>query len=115
VDGKVALEDEVAAILDLGDRIKAREIELLAFLGGELRAQDQGPVVEPAADDGWAQPVGGGLQRRHVVDGVEGIVVQRKRTCRRAFEDSAKGSPQNIVSGAVVICEFHKRTIHSDY
>ena len=38
------------------------------------RAQDQGPVVEPAADDGWAQPVGGGLQRRHVGDGEEGIV-----------------------------------------
>src|SRR6267378_1620531 len=30
MDRKVALEDEVAAILDLGDRIKAREIELLA-------------------------------------------------------------------------------------
>src|SRR5438270_8540228 len=29
MDGKVALEDEIAAILDLGDRIKAREIELL--------------------------------------------------------------------------------------
>src|SRR6202022_502786 len=51
MDGKVALEDEVATILDLGDRIKAREIELLAFLGGELRAQDQGPVVEPCTDD----------------------------------------------------------------
>ena len=47
---------------------------MLALLGGELRAQDQGPVVEPAADDGWAQPVGGGLQRRYVVDGEEGIV-----------------------------------------
>ena len=51
VDGKVALEDEVAAILDLGDRIKAREVELLALLGGELRPEDQGPVVEPLADD----------------------------------------------------------------
>jgi hypothetical protein len=36
VNGKVALEDEVAAVLDLGDRIKAREVELLALLGGEL-------------------------------------------------------------------------------
>ena len=51
VDGKVALEDEVAAILDLGDRVKARKTELLALLGGELRSQDQGPVVEPLADD----------------------------------------------------------------
>ena len=74
VDGKVALEDEVAAILDLGDRIKAREVELLAFLGGELRAQDQGPVVEPLADDVRAQSVGGGLQRGDVVDREEGVV-----------------------------------------
>jgi hypothetical protein len=62
VDGKVALEDEVAAILDLGDRIEALEIELLALVGGELRPQDQGPVVEPFADDCRAQLVGGSLQ-----------------------------------------------------
>src|ERR1700724_1380813 len=37
VDGKVALEDEVATILNLGNRVKARKIELLALLGGELR------------------------------------------------------------------------------
>ena len=37
------LEHEVAAILDLGDGIEARQIELSAFLGGELRPQDQGP------------------------------------------------------------------------
>ena len=40
VDGKVALEDEVAAILDLGDRIKAREIELLRSL-----AENFGPRI----------------------------------------------------------------------
>src|SRR5258707_8334665 len=74
-NGKVALEDEVAAILDLGDRIKAREIELLALLGGEFRSQDEGPVVEPTADDCGAQLVGGGLQRGNVVDGEEGVVV----------------------------------------
>src|ERR1700732_2838558 len=74
VDGKVALEDEVAAILNLGDRVKAREIELLALLGGELRAQDQGPVVEPLADDCRAQLVGGSLQCSDVGDGEEGGV-----------------------------------------
>src|SRR5712672_4403638 len=74
VDGKVALEDEVATILDLGDRVKAREIELLAFLGGELRAQDEGPVVEPCTDDLRAQLVGGGLQGSDVVDREEGVV-----------------------------------------
>src|SRR5438477_935907 len=74
VDGKVALEDEVAAILNLGDRVKAREVELLALLGRELGAEDQGPVVEPLADDLRAQPVGGGLQGHHVVDRKEGVV-----------------------------------------
>src|SRR5262249_11441838 len=75
VDWKVALEHEVAAILDLGDGIEARQIELFAFLGGELRPQDQGPIVEPFADDFRAQPVSGGLQRGHVVDRQEGVVV----------------------------------------
>ena len=74
MDGKVALEDEVAAILDLGDRIEARKVELLALLGGELRPQDQGPVVEPFADDCWAQLVGGSLQCSDVGDGEEGVV-----------------------------------------
>src|SRR5437870_13172581 len=74
VDGKVALEDEVAAILNLGDRVKAREIELLALLGGELRSQDQGPVVELLADDLRAEFVGGGLQRGEVGGGEEGVV-----------------------------------------
>jgi hypothetical protein len=49
--------------------------ELFALLGGELRPQDQGPVVGPFADDFRAQSVGGGLQRGDVVDGEEGIVV----------------------------------------
>jgi len=74
VDGKVALEDEVAAILDLGDRVKARKTELLALLGGELRSQDQGPVVEPLADDARAQFVGGGLEAGDVVDREEGVI-----------------------------------------
>ena len=39
MDGKIALEDEVAAILDLGDRIEAREVDLLALLDGELRSR----------------------------------------------------------------------------
>jgi hypothetical protein len=49
-------------------------VELLAFLGRELRPQDQGPVVEPFADDVRTELVGGGLQRRDVINGEEGIV-----------------------------------------
>ena len=75
VDGKVAFEDEVAAILDLRDGVEARQVHLAAFLVGELRPQDQGPVVESFANDLRAQPVGGGLQCGHVVHRQEGIVV----------------------------------------
>src|SRR5215475_9663912 len=49
-------------------------IDLLAFLGGELRPEDQRPVVEPFADDLRTELVGGGLQRRDVVDSKKGIV-----------------------------------------
>ena len=84
VNRKVALEDEVAAILDLGDRIKAREIELLALLGGELRSQDQGPVVELLADDLRAEFVGGACSaaRRR----------RRGRRCRSCGSRSARAS-----------------------
>src|SRR6266704_4073046 len=92
VDGKVSFEDEVAAILDLGDRIKAREVELLAFLGGELRPQDQGPVVEPFADDLRAQLVGGGLQRRRACPGESRGRQRRGRRCRSCGSRSAPGS-----------------------
>jgi hypothetical protein len=61
VDGEVTFEDEVAAVFDLRDRIEAREIDALALLDGELRPQDQGPIVKPLADDGGAQFVCGRL------------------------------------------------------
>src|SRR6516165_1144120 len=57
VDGKVPLEDEVAAVFDLGDRVEARKTEPGALLGGELRAEDKCPIVEPLANDLRAQPI----------------------------------------------------------
>ena len=47
VDGEGPLEDEVAAVFDLRDRIEAREIDLLALLVGELRPQDEGACASP--------------------------------------------------------------------
>src|SRR5207248_4625511 len=78
VDGEVLLEDEVAAVFDLRDRIEARELDLLALLGRELRPQDQGPIIEPLADDGGAQFIGGGLQGADISNGEERIVVLAK-------------------------------------
>ena len=75
MDGEVSLEDEVAAVFDLRDRIEARQIDLLAFPIGELGPQDKGPVVEALADDGGAQFVGGGLQGADIINGEERVVV----------------------------------------
>src|ERR1700730_7474053 len=61
VDGKVTLEDEVAAVLDLRDGVEPRQVHLAAFLFGELRPQQKRPVIELFADDLRAQPVGGRL------------------------------------------------------
>src|SRR5215475_3978868 len=75
VDGKVALEDKIEAVLDLTDRIAAREFDQLALLGGEFRAEEEGPVVELLANDFRAELIGGGLQRRHVADREKRVVV----------------------------------------
>src|SRR5689334_18948972 len=56
MDREVALEDEVAAVLDLSDGIKARQVHLLALPWGELGSQDQRPVVELLLNDRGAKP-----------------------------------------------------------
>ena len=75
MDGEVLLEDEVATVFDLRDRIEARQIDLLALFVGELGPEDEGPVVEALADDGGAQFVCGSLQGSNIVNSEEGIVV----------------------------------------
>ena len=74
VDGKVTLEDEVATVLNLADGVEAGQVHLVPFFLGELGAQQEGPVIELLANDLWAQPVRGGLQVGHIVDGEKGVV-----------------------------------------
>ena len=62
VDRKVPLENEVAAIFDLIDRVVTLQIDGSAVLFGELRAQQPGPVVQALLDGGRAQVIGGRLQ-----------------------------------------------------
>src|SRR5215472_6127155 len=47
----------------------------LRSLGGEFRAEHEGPVVELLANDFRAELIGGGLQRRHVANRKKRIVV----------------------------------------
>src|SRR5215471_9810339 len=91
VDREVAREDEVAAVLDLSDGIEARQVDRFALFGREFRPQDQGPIVEPFADDVRAQPVGGRLQRGNIVHRQEGIVVLAEadlRTGKFLFDEA---------------------------
>ena len=69
MDREVALKDEIAAILDLPDGVKARQVDLIALGARELRSQDQCPVVKLLLNDLGTKPVGGSLQRRDIVDG----------------------------------------------
>lgn len=66
---------DVVAIFDLTDGIDARQLDLLALLGREFRAEDESPVVEPAANDIGAQLIGGRLEDGHIVNRYKGVVV----------------------------------------
>src|SRR5579864_8699591 len=46
VNGEVAFENEIPAVLDLRDGVEAGQAHLLAFFLGELWSQEQGPVIE---------------------------------------------------------------------
>src|ERR1700739_1199571 len=74
-EGKVPFEEERGAICDLRDGIEARQLDPLALLDGEFGPEDQGPIVEPFANDVGAQFVGSGLECSDVVNRQEGIVI----------------------------------------
>src|SRR5262252_9056741 len=69
MDWKVALEDEVAAILDLPDGVEAREVDQFALPLGKLRSQDQCPIVQLLLNDLWAKPIGSSLQCCDILNG----------------------------------------------
>ena len=61
VNGEIAPEDEIAAVLDLVQRVVAPQVNLSPILRRELGAQDQGPVIEALADDLGVEAIGGCL------------------------------------------------------
>ena len=75
MDWEVAFEDEVSAILDLADGVEARQVHLFALGSCELWSQDQRPIVQLLLNDLWAEPIGGSLQGRHVVNRQKRIIV----------------------------------------
>jgi hypothetical protein len=89
----VAFEDEVAAVLNLGDGVEAGEAHPGALLWGELRTENERPLVELLANDGRAEAVGGGLQGGQVIDSQEGVVVLLKTDTGALSSRSMKECP----------------------
>ena len=75
MDGKVAAEDEIQAVLDLGERIKTVEVHGPSHGGWELRAELGGPVVEALAQNEGTQAIGGLVQGARIGDAEEGILL----------------------------------------
>ena len=75
MNGEVATEDEIPAVLDLLHRIVASQINRLAIRFGEFRPHDQSPVIEALADDIGIEAIGGGLRGRRIGDCQESVVV----------------------------------------
>ena len=72
---EVALEDEIATVRDLIDGVEPAQIHRAPFPLGELRSQQQRPVVQALADYLAGEPIGGPLQGGDIVDGQERVVV----------------------------------------
>ena len=77
-NGEVALKDEVTAVLDLADGVKAMKVHRFSLPLREFRSQEKGPVVEPLADELWAKPIGSGLKSLGVGNGKKSVVVFAK-------------------------------------
>ena len=75
VDGEVALEDEIAAVLDLVDGVKPVQVHRASLPVGEFRSQQQSPVVQARANHLTGETIGSRLQGRDIVDGEKRIVI----------------------------------------
>ena len=71
----MALEDKIAAILNLVDGVKPVQIHRVPLPLGELRPQQQRPIVQALADHLAGEPIGGSLQGFDFVDGQERVVI----------------------------------------
>lgn len=75
VDGEVAVEDQIAAPLDLGDEAVPAQSHPGVFLFRELRSEQEGPVVDALPDNGRAEPVGDVLESFGIGNGEERVIV----------------------------------------
>ena len=78
MNGEVAFENEIPAVLDLVDGIGALQVNGFTFFFGELGAEQPGPVIQSLPDDRGAQAVGAGLHCLRVRGRQKGVVVLAK-------------------------------------
>ena len=60
-DREVSFEDEVPAVFDLGQSVKAAQVHCQPLALGKLGSEHQRAVLEPILNDLSAEPIGGGL------------------------------------------------------
>jgi len=75
VNREIAPKDELAAVLDLVQRVVTLPVDGGPVLVGELRPQDQGPVVQALADDLGTEAIGRRLPCLWIVRPQKGIIV----------------------------------------
>ncbi|HYN24199.1 MAG TPA: hypothetical protein VES69_04070, partial [Pyrinomonadaceae bacterium] len=75
VDWEIAPEDEIAAVLDLIQRVVTMQGDSGPFLLRELRTQDKRPVIQTLTNYLVAEPIGGRLQGLQVGGRQEGIII----------------------------------------
>lgn len=80
-NGKVALEDDVAAVFDLADGVEAMKVHRLSLPLREFWSQHKRPVIEPLADELWAKPIGSRLKSLGVGNGKKSVVVFAELDC----------------------------------
>src|SRR5215471_3852802 len=61
VDGEMAAEDKVPAVLDLVQRVSAPQLDGRSILRGELGSYNPSPVIQALADDLGTEAIGGCL------------------------------------------------------
>src|SRR5215813_9565766 len=95
VDGEVAPEDQVAAVLDLLEGVVTAEIDRVAVLFGKLGTDDEAPVLEPGANQPGAQRIGGHLQRLGICAQGRSIVRGPHRSPPTPCSVCPSASPRN--------------------
>src|SRR5438874_9954916 len=79
MDGEVALEDEIATVLDLADGVEATQVHGDPLPPGELRTQHQGPVFKALPDYFRSEAFRGGLQGLGIGHGQKGVITLSER------------------------------------